>query len=304
MKTLVVVTGPTAVGKTTTAIQLAQHFNTEIISADSRQIFIETKIGTAVPNEDELTLVKHHFIGTRHVTDYYNAWQFEQDALQKADELFQNYDIVILAGGSGLYVDAVCNGIDEIPDIEPDLRERINSQFENEGIESLRQTLKFLDPEYYKIVDLSNPARLKRAIEICFQTGKTYSELRKENKKTRPFKIIKIALNREREALYERINQRVDQMISDGLEQEVKSLSQWKDCTALKTVGYREFFDYFDGLCTYTEAIEKIKQNTRKYAKKQISWIKRDSEYQWFSPNEINEIIQYIESECHRNGLD
>lgn len=295
MKTLVVVTGPTAVGKTTTAIQLAQHFNTEIISADSRQIFIETKIGTAVPNEEELTLVKHHFIGTRHVTDYYNAWQFEQDALQKADELFQNYDIVILAGGSGLYVDAVCNGIDEIPDIEPDLRERINSQYEKEGIESLRQTLKFLDPEYYKIVDLSNPARLKRAIEICFQTGKTYSELRKENKKTRPFKIIKIALNREREALYERINQRVDQMISDGLEQEVKSLSQWKDCTALKTVGYREFFDYFDGLCTYTEAIERIKQNTRKYAKKQISWIKRDSEYQWFSPNEINEMIQYIE---------
>jgi len=295
MKTLVVVTGPTAVGKTTTAIQLAQHFNTEIISADSRQIFIETKIGTAVPNEEELTLVKHHFIGTRHVTDYYNAWQFEQDALQKADELFQKHDIIILAGGSGLYVDAVCNGIDEIPDIEPDLRERINSQFENEGIESLRQTLKFLDPEYYKIVDLSNPARLKRAIEICFQTGKTYSELRKENKKTRPFKIIKIALNREREALYERINQRVDQMISDGLEQEVKSLSQWKDCTALKTVGYREFFDYFDGLCTYTEAIEKIKQNTRKYAKKQISWIKRDSEYQWFSPNEINEMIQYIE---------
>ncbi len=295
MKTLVVVTGPTAVGKTTTAIQLAQHFNTEIISADSRQIFIETKIGTAVPNEEELTLVKHHFIGTRHVTDYYNAWQFEQDALQKADELFQNYDIVILAGGSGLYVDAVCNGIDEIPDIEPDLRKRINSQYEKEGIESLRQTLKFLDPEYYKIVDLSNPARLKRAIEICFQTGKTYSELRKENKKTRPFKIIKIALNREREALYERINQRVDQMISDGLEQEVKSLSQWKDCTALKTVGYREFFDYFDGLCTYTEAIEKIKQNTRKYAKKQISWIKRDSEYQWFSPNEINEMIQYIE---------
>ncbi|MCQ2605141.1 MAG: tRNA (adenosine(37)-N6)-dimethylallyltransferase MiaA [Bacteroidales bacterium] len=295
MKTLVVITGPTAVGKTTTAIQLAQHFNTEIISADSRQIFIETKIGTAVPNEDELTLVKHHFIGTRHVTDYYNAWQFEQDALQKADELFQKHDIVILAGGSGLYVDAVCNGIDEIPDIEPDLRKRINSQYEKEGIESLRQTLKFLDPEYYKIVDLSNPARLKRAIEICFQTGKTYSELRKENKKTRPFKIIKIALNREREALYERINQRVDQMISDGLEQEVKSLSQWKDCTALKTVGYREFFDYFDGLCTYTEAIEKIKQNTRKYAKKQISWIKRDSEYQWFSPNEINEMIQYIE---------
>lgn len=295
MKTLVVVTGPTAVGKTTTAIQLAQHFNTEIISADSRQIFIETKIGTAVPNEEELTLVKHHFIGTRHVTDYYNAWQFEQDALQKADELFQKHDIIILAGGSGLYVDAVCNGIDEIPDIEPDLRKRINSQYEKEGIESLRQTLKFLDPEYYKIVDLSNPARLKRAIEICFQTGKTYSELRKENKKTRPFKIIKIALNREREALYERINQRVDQMISDGLEQEVKSLSQWKDCTALKTVGYREFFDYFDGLCTYTEAIEKIKQNTRKYAKKQISWIKRDSEYQWFSPNEINEMIQYIE---------
>ncbi|MCQ2607384.1 MAG: tRNA (adenosine(37)-N6)-dimethylallyltransferase MiaA [Bacteroidales bacterium] len=294
MKTLVVVTGPTAVGKTSTAIQLAQHYNTEIISADSRQIFIEPKIGTAVPSEEELATVTHHFIGTKHVTDYYNAWQFEQDALQKVEELFQTHDIVILAGGSGLYVDAVCNGIDEIPDIDPDLRERINSQLEQEGIESLRQTLKFLDPDYYKIVDLSNPARLKRAIEICVQTGKTYTELRKENKKTRPFKIVKIALNRERDELYERINQRVDQMICDGLEQEVKSLSQWKDCTALKTVGYREFFDYFDGMSTYTEAIEKIKQNTRKYAKKQISWIKRDNEYRWFSPNEIEEMITYI----------
>ncbi len=296
MKTLVVVTGPTAVGKTSTAIQLAQHYNTEIISADSRQIFIEPKIGTAIPSEEELATVTHHFIGTKHVTDYYNAWQFEQDALQKVEELFQTHDIVILTGGSGLYVDAVCNGIDEIPDIDPDLRERINSQFEQEGIESLRQTLKFLDPDYYKIVDLSNPARLKRAIEICVQTGKTYTELRKENKKERPFKIIKIALNREREELYNRINLRVDQMITDGLEQEVRNLSQWKNTMALKTVGYREFFDYFDNLCTYTEAIEKIKQNTRKYAKKQISWIKRDSEYRWFSPTELDNIIQYIDN--------
>ena len=295
MKTLVVIAGPTAVGKTKTAIRVAQHFKTEIISADSRQIFTEPRIGTAYPSDEELSAVTHHLVGNHHVTEYYNAWKFEHEALEIAEKLFVNHDVVVLAGGSGLYIDAVCNGIDEIPDIDAELRENINRQFEENGIEHLRQTLKHLDPEYYEIVDLSNPARLKRAIEICIQTGKPYSQQRKEQKADRPFSIIKIALNLPREELYSRINKRVDAMIEEGLEAEVRSLTKYKDCTALKTVGYREFFDYFDGKCTREEAIEKIKQNTRKYAKKQITWIKRSNDYRWFSPMETTEIIAYIE---------
>ena len=295
MKTLVVIAGPTAVGKTQMAIRVAQHFKTEIISADSRQIFTEPRIGTAYPSDEELSAVTHHLVGTHHVTEYYNAWKFEHEAIEIAERLFENHDVVVLAGGSGLYIDAVCNGIDEIPDIDAELRENINRQFEENGIEHLRQTLKHLDTEYYEIVDLSNPARLKRAIEICIQTGKPYSQLRKEQKVVRPFSIIKIALNLPREELYSRINTRVDAMISDGLEFEVRSLVPYKDCMALKTVGYREFFDYFDGKCTREEVIEKIKQNTRKYAKKQITWIKRSNDYKWFSPMETTEIIAYIE---------
>ena len=295
MKTLVVIAGPTGVGKTKTGIRIAQHFKTEIISADSRQIFIETNIGTAVPSHEELSQVPHHLIQTRHVWDYYNAWMFEQDALAIADEIFKTHDVAILVGGSGLYIDAVCSGIDEIPDIEPELRAKINEQYLNEGIESLRQTLKFLDPDYYEIVDIQNPVRLKRAIEICIQTGKPYSQLRKEHSRERPFRIIKLALNLPREELYERINRRVDEMVAAGLEDEVRSLIPQKECMALKTVGYREFFDYFDNLTSKEEAIEKIKQNTRKYAKKQISWLKRDADVQWFSPFDEEKIIAYIE---------
>ncbi len=296
MKTLIVIAGPTAVGKTKIAIQIAQFFQTEIVSADSRQIFIEPKIGTAVPSDEELATAKHHLIQTRHVTEYYNAWIFEQEALAAIQTIFETHDIAILVGGSGLYIDAVCNGIDEIPDIEPELRQKINEQFENEGIESLRQTLRHLDPTYYESVDLQNPARLKRAIEICIQTRKPYSELRKESKSERPFNIIKIALNMPREELYSRINSRVDAMIDAGLENEVRSLESMKDCVALKTVGYREFFDYFDGKCSRHEAIEKIKQNTRRYAKKQITWFKRTNEYKWFSPNEIDLILKEIQN--------
>lgn len=296
MKTLIVIAGPTAVGKTKAAIQIAQFFQTEIVSADSRQIFIEPKIGTAVPSAEELATAKHHLIQTRHVTEYYNAWIFEQEALATIQTIFETHDTAILVGGSGLYIDAVCNGIDEIPDIEPELRQKINEQFENEGIESLRQTLRHLDPVYYDSVDLQNPARLKRAIEICIQTGKTYSELRKESKSERPFNIIKIALNLPREELYSRINSRVDAMIDAGLENEARNLESQKDCVALKTVGYREFFDYFDGKCSRLEAIEKIKQNTRKYAKKQITWFKRTDDYKWFSPNEIDLILKEIQN--------
>lgn len=295
MKTLVVIAGPTGVGKTKTGIRVAQHFNTEIISADSRQIFIETRVGTAVPSDEELSQVRHHLIQTRHISEYYNAWMFEQDALAIAEEIFKTHDVALLVGGSGLYIDAVCSGIDEIPDIEPELRAKVNEQYLNEGIESLRQTLKFLDPDYYEIVDIQNPVRLKRAIEICIQAGKPYSQLRKEQSRERPFRIIKLALNLPREELYERINRRVDEMVAAGLEDEVRSLIPQKECMALKTVGYREFFDYFDNLTSKEEAIEKIKQNTRKYAKKQISWLKRDADVQWFSPFEEEKIIAYIE---------
>lgn len=294
-KTLIVIAGPTAVGKTKLAIAIAQYFNTEIISADSRQIFMETRIGTAMPSEEDLSLVTHYLIASHHVTDYYNAWQFEQDALQILSLLFEKKDVVVLAGGSGLYIDAICNGIDEIPDIDPDLRKKIDAQFQEEGIEGLRLTLQHLDPEYYDVVDLQNPARLKRAIEICMQSGQPYSQFRKQTKRKREFQIVKIALNLPREELYERINKRVDAMVKEGLENEVRSLVPQKDCVALKTVGYREFFDYFDGIYSLAETIEKIKQNTRKYAKKQITWLKRTDDYAWFLPTEYEKILQYIQ---------
>ena len=300
MKHLIVIAGPTGVGKTKTAICLAQHFKTEIVSADSRQIFMETKIGTAVPSDEELQAAKHYLIGTRHISEYTNAWLYEQEALEPITHIFENHDIAILAGGSGLYVDAVCSGIDEIPDIEPSLRKKVNQQFEAEGVMGLRQTLKLLDPEYYSIVDLQNPVRLKRAIEICLQAGKPYSELRQSQKRNRPFNIIKVALNLPREELYERINLRVDQMIASGLEQEVKQLEPLKECMALKTVGYRESFDYFDAKCTKEEAIEKIKQNTRKYAKKQITWLKRNNDYTWFSPTNLPQIIAHISTQIEK----
>ena len=295
MNNLIVIAGPTAVGKTKTAIEVAKHFDTEIISADSRQIFIEPQIGTAVPSQEELNQVKHYLIGTKHVTEYYNAWLYEQEALNIAQSIFQKRNVAILAGGSGLYIDAVCNGIDEIPDIDPELRAHVQSEYETKGIQALRLTLQILDPEYYNIVDLSNPARIKRAIEICLQAGIPYSQLRKAQKKERPFNCIKIALNLPREELYNKINSRVDQMIADGLENEVRKLSQYQDCTALKTVGYREFFDFFAGKCTRDEAIEKIKQNTRKYAKKQITWLNRSNDYTWFSPYEVEKVIDFCE---------
>jgi len=296
VKYLVIIAGPTAVGKTETAIAVARHFSTEIISSDSRQIFIEPTIGTAKPSSDELSSVPHHLIATVHVTDYYNAYMFEHDALHVLDTIFVDKDVAVHAGGSGLYVDAVCHGIDEIPDIRPEIRERVNRQFEEEGIESLRHALHILDPTYYAEVDLQNPARLKRAIEICIQTGQAYSQLRTQTRRTRPFTCIKIALTRPREELYTRINKRVDAMVAAGLEDEVRSLQAYRDCMALKTVGYREFFEYFDGQKSYEQTIEAIKQNTRRYAKKQITWLKRTDEYTWFAPEHIDEIIAFIQS--------
>jgi tRNA dimethylallyltransferase len=295
MKHVIVISGPTAVGKTKVAIEIATHYKTEIISADSRQFYKEIPIGTATPTKEELALVPHHCIGNLQIIDYYNVYKYEQDVIQLLNNLFQKHDVVVLCGGSGMYIDTIYNGIDDIPDIDVELRNKIIKQHTVEGIESLRITLQKLDPEYYAIVDLKNPARLMRAIEVCIQTGKTFTEVRTNKTKTRDFNCIKIALNLPREELYERINSRVDIMIQDGLEAEAKSMLPYKEHTALKTVGYREFFDYFSGETSYEFAIERIKQNSRNYAKRQISWLHRDKSYHWFSPNEISNIISMIE---------
>ena len=294
MKTVIVISGPTGVGKTKAAIEIAKHFKTEIISADSRQFFKEIPVGTAAPTKQELSEVPHHLVGNLSITEYYNAYKYEQDVLSLLNDLFKAHNVVVLTGGSGMYIDAVCNGIDDIPDINIELRNKVIAQYKNEGLESLRSTLLKLDPDYYAQVDLKNPARLMRAIEVCLQMGVPYSTVRKNTKKERDFKVIKIAINLPREILYERINKRVLVMLSEGLEEEAKSMLPNRHHTALKTVGYREFFEYFDGTYSRDFAIEKIQQNSRKYAKRQISWLNRDQNYHWFEPQEIQKIIDFI----------
>ena len=293
-KTLIVILGPTAIGKTALSIKLARHFNTEIISSDSRQLFKEMKIGTAVPSTEELNSVKHHFIGNLSISDYYNVSKFENDALQKLDDIFLKKNLAIMVGGSGLYIDAVCKGIDDLPDPDRKLRHEINEIFKSSGIETLQKKLKELDPEYYLIVDLKNPKRLMRAIEVCLQTGKTYTSLRKNKSGKRDFNIIKIGLNCEREKLFDRINLRVDKMINEGLLDEVKELYKHKNLNSLNTVGYKEIFDFLDNKTTFEQAIENIKTNTRRYAKRQLTWFKRDEVIKWFHPTEKNEIILYL----------
>ena len=293
-KTLIVVLGPTAIGKTALSIKLARHFKTEIISSDSRQLFKEMKIGTAVPSAEELNSVKHHFIGNLSISDYYNVSKFENEALQKLDDIFLKNNLAIMVGGSGLYIDAVCKGIDDLPDPDRKLRHEINEIFKSSGIETLQKKLKELDPEYYLIVDLKNPKRLMRAIEVCLQTGKTYTSLRKNKTGNRDFNIIKIGLNCEREKLFDRINLRVDKMINEGLLDEVKELYKHKNLNSLNTVGYKEIFDFLDNKTTFEQAIENIKTNTRRYAKRQLTWFKRDEEIKWFHPTEKNEIILYL----------
>ena len=293
-KTLIVILGPTSIGKTALSIKLARHFNTEIISSDSRQFFKEMKIGTAVPSTEELNSVKHHFIGNLSISDYYNVSKFEKEALHKLDDIFLKNNLAIMVGGSGLYIDAVCKGIDDLPDPDKKLRHEINEIFKSSGIEALQKKLKELDPEYYLIVDLKNPKRLMRAIEVCLQTGKTYTSLRKNKTGKRDFNIIKIGLNCEREKLFERINLRVDKMINEGLFDEVKELYKHKNLNSLNTVGYKEIFDFLDNKTSFEQAIENIKTNTRRYAKRQLTWFKRDEEIKWFHPTEKNEIILYL----------
>jgi tRNA dimethylallyltransferase len=277
--TLVVVTGPTAVGKTSLTIDLASELNTSIISADSRQFYKELRIGTAFPDNDELKHVPHYFLGHLSIQDYYSVSRFEQDVLHLLPKLFEKNPIVILTGGSGLYIDAVCKGIDDLPDPDPNIRAHVMSLFENEGIEGLRKQIKLLDPAYYDLSDIANHKRLMRALEVTLQMGEPYSSFLTRTEKYRSFDIIKYCLNRPREILFDRINQRVDQMIEKGLLDEVKSLTPFKHLNALNTVGYKELFDYLEGKLTFDQAVEDIKTHTRRYAKRQLTWFKRDGDY-------------------------
>lgn len=286
-KKLIIILGPTAVGKTEFSLQLAEKLNTEILSCDSRQMFKEMKIGTAAPTEEELKRVPHHFIGNLSIHDYYSCGKYEIDALEKCQELFQRHDTLIMTGGSMLYIDAICKGIDDVPNIDQDLRDSLWKRFEEEGIENLRNELKILDPDYSEIVDPKNGKRIIHALEICLQTGKPYSSIRTNNKKERPFSIQKIGITRPREELYERINLRVDRMFEDGLVEEARSLYPHKELNSLNTVGYKELFEYFDGNWDLEYAKQMIKQNTRHYAKKQITWFKKDPEIEWLDANSL-----------------
>ena len=295
-KFLIVLTGPTGIGKTKVGISLAHHFNSVIVSADSRQIFRELSIGTAVPNPAELESVKHYFIQTHSIFEDYNASKFETEALEVINGLFKNFNPVFLVGGSMLYIDAVCNGIDIMPDADLEIRKSLKNRLETEGIESLRFQLKKLDPDYYNIVDLKNPNRIIHALEISILTGKPFSSFRSNPKKTRPFTTIKIGLDCEREVLHKKINTRVDEMIELGLEKEALELFQYEQLNALNTVGYREFISFFKNEITREKAIELIKRNTRRYARKQLTWFRNDKDVKWFEPGQLKEIITFIEN--------
>jgi tRNA dimethylallyltransferase len=299
-KSLVVLTGPTGIGKTAVAIKLAKYFNTEIVSSDSRQIFKELRIGTAVPTKQELSAVKHHFIQSHSITENYNASKFESEAILLLTQLFKNHDLIILAGGSMLYIEAICKGIDYMPDADPEIRTGLKRELENDGIEGLRLKLKKLDPEYYKVVDLKNPNRIIHALEICLMTGKTFSSFRTNSTKNRPFDIIKIGLNCNRNILHDKINRRVDLMVKDGLEEEARSVFPQKHLNSLNTVGYKEWFSYFDGEISRDKAIELVKRNSRRYARKQLTWFRRDSEMKWFESNQTEQIIKYIETKLEK----
>jgi len=295
-KTLIVVVGPTAIGKTALAIDLAKHLKTEIISADSRQFFKEMHIGTAKPSSEELAEAPHHFIDSHSISTLFSTGDFEVEALQLMDLLFKKLDTLIMVGGSGLYIDAICKGLDELPEIDLKIREQLNEQLATEGIEKIRMRLQELDPEYFLKVDQSNPQRMIRGLEVVLSSGKKLSSFLTSNTKKRPFNIIKIGLNTDRAILYERINQRVDIMMEAGLLSEVESLVPYRKYNALNTVGYSELFDYLDGTTDLQSAVAMIKQNTRRFAKRQLTWFRRDAETAWFEPNQTEEIIDYIQN--------
>jgi tRNA dimethylallyltransferase len=295
-KYLVVIAGPTASGKTATAIQVAKALGTEIISADSRQFYKELPIGTAAPTKEEQAEVQHHMIHNLNVEDRYDVADYENDVLALLKKLFINHDSVVLTGGSGLFIDAVCKGLDSIPDISEETRNKVNKLYEEGGLFALQNEVQRLDPEYYNIVDKYNPRRLQRAVEVCYQTGLPYSSFRNNTAKSRDFKIIKVALLWDRNELISRINLRVEKMVSEGLIDEAKAMYPKRHLNSLNTVGYKEIFEHFDGKSSLNEAIEHIKINTRQYAKRQMTWLRKNNDYQWFTVEEIPEMINYIKS--------
>lgn len=299
MNNLVVLIGPTAVGKTATSLAIAKHFGCPIISADSRQMYRGLEIGTAAPTPEELSRQKHYFVGQLSPGDYYSAARYEQQVLQLLKEEFPHHPTMLLSGGSMMYIDAVCKGIDDIPTVDEETRQMVKEKFEREGLDRLCSELRLLDPIYYAEADIKNPKRVMHALEICYMTGKPYSSFRSGEKRKRPFNIIKIGLQREREELYERIAQRVDKMIADGLIDEAKKFYHLKEHNSLNTVGYKELFKVIDGEWELPFAIEKIKQNTRIYSRKQMTWYRRDEEVKWFHPDNIQDIISYIESKIN-----
>ena len=301
MDTLIIVLGPTGVGKSDISIQLAKHYHTEIVSADSRQFFRELTIGTAVPSSDDLNEIKHHFIQNKSIHHYYNVSEYETEALQLIQELYKKINPIILTGGSMLYLDTICNGIDDIPTVDPEIRDEVIRWYEENGIEALRQRLQEVDPEYYQIVDQNNPKRMLHAVEVCQMTGKTFTSFRTRTVKERPFRIIKIGINQDRKVLYDRINERVLRMMDAGLLEEARVVYPYRDLNSLNTVGYKELFSYFDGSCTLEEAVDLIQRNTRKYARKQLTWFRRDQKIKWFEPNQIDEIIKYIDQTMNEN---
>lgn len=293
-KHLIVLAGPTASGKTATAIKLAKALDAEIISADSRQFYKELSIGTAAPTAEELSQVKHHFVHNLSIEDKYDVADYEKDVLSFLKQYFKTKDIAIMTGGSGLFIDAVCNGLDEMPDISEEVRDRVSKMLETDGIEALQKEVEKVDNEYYQVVDRQNPRRLQRALEVYYQTGKPYSTFRQRNVAKRDFDIVKLAILWDRDKLIERINQRVDMMMQQGLLDEVKSVYPKRHLNSLNTVGYKELFDYLDGKCTLEQAVDQIKINTRQYAKRQMTWLRKNGDYQWFTIDEVDGIFNTI----------
>lgn len=296
MPTLLVILGPTGVGKTELSLRAAEHFGSPILSSDSRQLYKDLPIGTAAPTAEQLQRVPHYLVGTLSLTDYYSASRFEEEALQLLDTLFQTHPVVMMTGGSMMYIDAICKGIDEMPTVTPEIRKAVYDQFEREGLCPLLAELQAADPLHYQEVDRNNYKRVLHAVEICRQTGQPYSHYRTHTPKERPFRILKIGLNRDRDILCERINRRVDQMMADGLLEEARRVYPYRHLNSLNTVGYKELFRYFDGEWSLETAVEKIKRNTRVYARKQMTWFKRDTEIRWFHPEEEKEIFTYLQS--------
>lgn len=297
MKCLIIILGPTGVGKTELSLHIAEHFNSPIISSDSRQLYKDLIIGTAAPTSEQLSRVKHYMVGKLSLNDYYSASNFEEDVINLLNKLYQTHEVVVMTGGSMMYIDAVTKGIDDIPTVTQEVREEIYKQYNAEGLAPILEELKQIDPEHYAIVDHNNYKRVIHAVEICRMTGRPYSSFRTNSRKVRPFKIIQIGLNRDRDELYNRINQRVDQMMSNGFLDEARKVYPFRELNSLNTVGYKELFKYLEGIWTLNFAVDKIKRNTRVYARKQITWFKRDDSIKWFHPNDEKEIISYLDKE-------